>query len=87
MRPSQVRLAGGFPNDASVLRLITVVCVEQHDDWTASDRRYLSSESMALLKATGPEDETNARSASLMAMDNHRSVEDAVVQVTPLSGT
>ena len=42
---------------------------------------------MALLKATGPEDETNARSASLMAMDNHRSVEDAVVQVTPLSGT
>ena len=62
----RTRVVGIFPNDASVLRLITAVWVEQHDEWTASDRRYLSSESMALLKATWPEDETNARSASLM---------------------
>ncbi|MDH2902374.1 MAG: transposase [Actinomycetota bacterium] len=42
---------GIFPNDAAALRLITAVCVEQHDEWSVSERRYLSQESMDLLKS------------------------------------
>ena len=38
------------PNDATALRLITAVIVEQHDEWSVSERRYLSQESMDLLK-------------------------------------
>ena len=40
-----------FPNDAAALRLITAVCVEQHDEWSVSERRYLSQESMDQLKS------------------------------------
>jgi putative transposase len=50
------RVVGIFPNDAAALRLITAVCVEQHDEWTVSERRYLSQESMDQLMndALGP---------------------------------
>jgi len=55
----RTRVVGIFPNDASALRLITAVCVEQHDEWIASERRYLSEQSMAQLASTpteiGPE--------------------------------
>ena len=42
-------MVGIFPNDASVLRLITAVIVETHDEWQIAERRYLSEESMAAL--------------------------------------
>ena len=46
----RTNVVGIFPNDAAALQLITAVCVEQHDEWIVSERRYLSQESMDLLK-------------------------------------
>ena len=53
-------MVGIFPNDAAALRLITAVCVETHDEWTVSERRYLSKESMDLLKTEALEPVTKA---------------------------
>jgi putative transposase len=44
----RVRVVGIFPNDASVLRLVGMLLVEQHDEWAVS-RKYFSTASMAAL--------------------------------------
>jgi len=43
------RVVGIFPNDAAVIRLVGSIMIDLHDEWVASDRRYLSEGSMAIL--------------------------------------
>ena len=67
-RPKRrTRVVGIFPNDASALRLITAVCLEQNDEWIASERRYLSEQSMAQLASSTIADGLQARPPTLMA--------------------
>ena len=40
---------GVFPNRAALARLAGAVLIEAHDEWAATDRRYLSEASMAQL--------------------------------------
>jgi hypothetical protein len=49
-----------------VLRLVTAVVVEAHDEWAVSERRYLSEESMAKLYDTTVE--TSATESPLAAI-------------------
>jgi transposase-like protein len=60
----RTNVVGVFPNDASVLRLVTAVIVETHDEWAVAERRYLSEESMAKINAAAV-DETPTKETPL----------------------
>jgi putative transposase len=51
----RTRVVGIFPNDAAVLRLVSAVVAETHDEWQDTERRYLAEHTMALLYEPAPE--------------------------------
>jgi putative transposase len=55
-----------FPDDASVIRLVGAVLLDQHDDWAIAERRYLSEESKAHIDAD-PEQNTTKNTSALPA--------------------
>ena len=51
-------VVGVFPNPAALQRLAGAVLIEQHDEWEAGERRYLSEASMLALTTMNTTTET-----------------------------
>ena len=46
-------MIGIFPNDASSVRMVGAVLLEQHEHWEMEGRRMFSTETMADVMTTG----------------------------------
>ncbi len=66
----RTRVVGIFPNDAAVLRLVSAVVAETHDEWQDSERRYLAEHTMALLDEQPALDTTEVTPARLAVLTN-----------------
>ena len=55
----RARVVGIFPNEAAVIRLVSAILTDTHNEWATDERRYLSEESMAKTGKTN-NDETVA---------------------------
>ncbi len=59
-------VVGIFPNAASLTRLVTMLLIEQNEEWSVG-KRYFSLESMALLKPHAPTETQHSRLAEKAA--------------------
>ena len=59
-------VVGVFPNPEALLRLTTMVLIEQHDEWAATNRRYLAEGSLASLTHPGELDEGVTRQLNIV---------------------
>jgi transposase-like protein len=56
---------GVFPNPEALLRLTTMVLIEQHDEWAATNRRYLAEGSLRALTHPAELDEEVTRQLNI----------------------
>jgi transposase-like protein len=61
----RTHVVGIFPNDPALLRLVTAVIAETHDEWQVCDRRYLSEGSMNKLYENRVEQAPGALTAAI----------------------
>ena len=73
------RVVGIFPNEASAIRLAGAILADLHDEWQATDRRYLSEDSIASSTPSAiPSPPPNSQSATIT---------EAQLKSPPLDGT